>query len=154
MRDNHVQADERARHLMMAALDGELSAAEHTELERLLEGDPALAAEWRQLCRVKEVTTTMSMREPPQEVWEGYWTGVYRRFERGIAWVLVSLGAIVVLSWGAWEGLQELWQDQDLPTVVKGGSLALIAGLVILVVSVVREKLVIRQADPYKDVIR
>ena len=149
-----VQADERARHLMMAALDGELAASDRIELERLLEGDPALAAEWRQLCRVKEVTKTMSMRQPPQEVWEGYWMGVYRRLERGFAWILVSLGAIVVLSWAAWEGLQQLWKDQDLPTVVKGGSLALIAGLVILVVSVVREKLVIRQTDPYKDVVR
>ncbi|MBE0590980.1 MAG: hypothetical protein IH616_01105 [Gemmatimonadales bacterium] len=149
-----VQADERARHLMMAALDGELAASDHKELERLLEGDPALAAEWRQLQRVKEVTKTMSMRQPSQEVWEGYWMGVYRRLERGLAWILVSLGAIVVLSWAAWEGLQDLWKDQDLPTVVKGGSLALIAGLVILVVSVVREKLVIRQTDPYKDVVR
>jgi anti-sigma factor RsiW len=154
MRDIDLQADERARHLMMAALDGEISAAEHAELEHLLEGDPALAAEWRQLSRVKEVTKTMSMREPPREVWEGYWMGVYRRFERGFAWILVSLGAIVVLSWGAWEGLQGLWRDQDLPTVVKGGSLVLVAGLVILVVSVVREKLVIRQSDPYKDVVR
>jgi ferric-dicitrate binding protein FerR (iron transport regulator) len=154
MSDFDVQADERARHLMMAALDGELAASDHKELERLLEGDPALAAEWRQLQRVKEVTKTMSMRQPSQEVWEGYWMGVYRRLERGLAWILVSLGAIVVLSWAAWEGLQELWKDQDLPTVVKGGSLALIAGLVILVVSVVREKLVIRQTDPYKDVVR
>jgi anti-sigma factor RsiW len=154
MRSTDVLADERARHLMMAALDGELSATDHTELERLLDGDPALAAEWRQLQRVREVTKAMSMREPTQEVWEGYWMGVYRRLERGIAWILVSVGAIVLLSWWAWEGLDKLWKDQALPTIVRVGAFAVIAGLVILVVSVVREKLVMRKTDPYKDVVR
>lgn len=154
MTQHDLTPDERARRLMMGALDGEISSAEETDLERLLESDPALEAEWRQLKRLKEVTNTMSLRQPSQEVWEGYWMGVYRRFERGIAWILVSLGAVVVLSWGAWEGLQGLWKDQELPMLVKVGSLALIAGFVVLLVSVVREKLVIRQHDPYKDVIR
>jgi hypothetical protein len=64
------------------------------------------------------------------------------------------VGAIVLLSWGAWEGLRELWNDQQLPVLVKAGSFALIVGLVILAVSVVREKLFIRRSDPYKDVVR
>ena len=154
MMQHDLVPDERARRLMMGALDGELSSSDETELKRLLEYDPALEAEWRQLKRLKEVTNTMSLRQPSQEVWEGYWMGVYRRFERGVAWILVSLGAVVLLSWGAWEGLQELWEDQELPMLVKAGSLALIAGFVVLLVSVVREKFVVRQHDPYKDVIR
>ena len=154
MMQHDLVPDERARRLMMGALDGELSSSDETELKRLLEHDPALEAEWRQLKRLKEVTNTMSLRQPSQEVWEGYWMGVYCRFERGVAWILVSLGAVVLLSWGAWEGLQELWKDQELPMLVKAGSLALIAGFVVLLVSVVREKFVVRQHDPYKDVIR
>ncbi|KPK09035.1 MAG: hypothetical protein AMS20_01085 [Gemmatimonas sp. SG8_28] len=149
-----LHPDDRARQLLMAALDGELSRQEQADLDRFLRQDAALRAEWRQLQRVKEVTTTMSLRHPPEEVWEGYWQGVYQRFERGLAWILVSVGAIVVLSWGAWEGLRELWNDQQLPVLVKAGSFALIVGLVILAVSVVREKLFIRRSDPYKDVIR
>jgi hypothetical protein len=50
--------------------------------------------------------------------------------------------------------LRELWNDQQLPVLVKAGSFALIVGLVILAVSVLREKLFIRRTDPYKDVIR
>ena len=38
---------DRARALMMAALDGEVSDADRGELERLLEGDPELREEWR-----------------------------------------------------------------------------------------------------------
>jgi hypothetical protein len=139
---------------MMAALDGELHGSDTAELDRCLADDPVLQAEWRQLQRVKEVTTTMRLREPPQEVWDGYWAHVYRRLERGLAWILVSLGAIIVLSWSAWEALRELWFDEGLPILVKGGAFALVVGVVILGVSVAREKLFVRRTDPYKDVIR
>lgn len=146
--------DERARQLMMAALDGELSRGESDELNHLLRHDPALEQEWQQLQRVKEVTQTMTLHHPPEETWDHYWTGVYRRLERGVAWILVSIGAIVLLSWGLWQAIQDIIGDTELPTFIKAGILALVAGGVILLVSVIREKLILRRSDPYKDVIR
>ena len=41
-----------------------------------------------------------------------------------------------------------------MPGYVRWGLLALIAGFVILFVSVVRERLFTRKDDPYKDVVR
>ena len=154
MRDSDLQPDELARRLMMGALDGEVSSQEQQELTRLLQNDPVLEAEWKQLQRVKEVTGNMIFRKPPEEVWDMYWTGVYRRFERGIGWILLSVGAILLLSYGVWEGIQELLADTTTPAIVKYGALALIIGLVVLFVSVVREKLFAWQRDPYKDVKR
>ena len=76
---------QRPQHLMMAALDGEISEQEREELGRILEGDAALRREWTQLERVKEVTSTMVLGEPPEEIWDDYWRiGVYRRIERGV----------------------------------------------------------------------
>lgn len=154
MTSPHVQPDERARRLMMGALDDELSRQEKAELSQLLAGDAVLEAEWKQLQRVKEVTQGMGLQRPPHEVWDGYWTGVYRRLERGLGWILLSLGAVIVISWGAWEAVQELLRDVETPTMVKIGILAVIVGVVVLFISVVREKLIVRQNDPYKDVIR
>ncbi|MDH3458760.1 MAG: hypothetical protein OER90_18110 [Gemmatimonadota bacterium] len=154
MTSPHVHPDERARQLMMGALDNELSRQEQAELSQLLAGDAVLETEWTQLQRVKEVTQGMALQQPPHEVWDGYWTGVYRRLERGIGWILLSLGAVIVISWGAWEGVQELLRDVETPTMVKIGILAVIVGVVVLFISVVREKLIVRQNDPYKDVIR
>lgn len=154
MTSPNAQHEERARRLMMGALDAELSRQEQAELSQLLAGDAVLEAEWIQLQRVKEVTQGMVLRRPPNEVWDGYWTGVYRRLERGIGWILLSLGAVVLMSWGAWEGVQQLLRDVETPTVVKIGILAVIVGVVVLFISVVREKLIVRQNDPYKDVIR
>jgi ferric-dicitrate binding protein FerR (iron transport regulator) len=140
--------------LLMGALDGELSPAEQQEFERSLGVDAELRAEWDRLRQVKEVTDTMRMRKPSGEVWDSYWEGVYRRTERGLAWILVSAGAIVLVSWGLVHWVQDVLADTTVPPLIRWASVALVIGLVVLFVSVLREKLHVRKSDPYKDVIR
>lgn len=142
------------RELMMRALDGELDAGEREELARALAADPALNEEWTRLERLKEVTSNMSMRKPPEEMWDGYWSSVYSRFERGLAWILVSIGAIVLGSYGAWYGVRDLMTDADLPVLVRWSILALIVGLVMLLVSVLRHRIFVSRSDPYKEIER
>jgi len=138
----------------MSGLDGELSAEEREELERLLEADSRLREEWDRLSRLKEVTQSMALRKPPDEVWEDYWASVYSRLERGVGWILVSVGGIVLVSYGAWQGVQSLIADTDMPWFLKGAILAVTIGLVVLFVSVLGEKLFTWSRDPYKDVQR
>lgn len=144
----------RAGELLMRALDDELDAAERIELERLLLDDPEAKQEWERLSRLKEVTGNMKLRKPPEEMWDGYWTSVYSRLERGLAWILVSIGAIVLGSWGAWAGVRDLMSDADLPTYVRWSILALIVGLVMLLVSVLRHRVFVSKSDPYKEIER
>jgi hypothetical protein len=139
---------------MMAALDGELSAAERTELDRSLARDPELKREWERLRRVKEVTDTMKLRRPPEEVWGTYWQSVYNRLERGFGWILVSVGTIVLLAFGLWEGVGALLDDAQLPAFVKVAIFAASFGLVVLLFSVIREKLFVRRRDPYREIER
>lgn len=146
--------EERARRLIMASIDGELGGGEREELERLLDAYPALRAEWERLQRVKEVTGAMRLRPAPEEVWSDYWTSVYSRLERGIGWILFSVGAIVLLSYGAWAAVRELLADTTMPWFVKASLVALTVGTVVLLVSVVREKVFVGQRQRYKDVER
>lgn len=146
--------DPRAQRLLMGGLDGELSAEQREELDRLLDADPSLRAEWKRLTKVKEVTETMTLRRPPDEIWEDYWTSVYNRVERGVGWILVSLGAIVLLSYALWHAAQEFLADASLPGFVKIAVLLTVVGVAALVVSVVREKLSLGRKDPYKDIQR
>jgi ferric-dicitrate binding protein FerR (iron transport regulator) len=154
MNQGEPPRDERTRRLMMAALDGEITAQDRTELDRLLQADAALETEWLQLARLKEVTSDMALRRPSEEVWDRYWGGVYRRLERGVGWILASLGAVVLISYGLWTGIKSMFGDPELPMFIKVAILAVIVGVVILLISVIREKLFTRQADPYKDVVR
>ena len=96
----------------------------------------------------------MKLRNPPEEVWDGYWTSVYSRVERGVGWVLVSVGAIVVGVWAVWEGIGALLADTATPAPVRYSMIGLFVGLLILFVSVARHRLSVSKSDPYKDIQR
>jgi len=145
---------ERVNRLMMAALDGEISPDERRELDAVIDSHPEVRREYEMLGRVKEVTGTMTYNKPPEEVWDRYWTSVSNRVERGIGWILVSVGAVVVGSYAAWKWLEAIWGETGLPLFVRLAILALAAGLLILAVSVVREKIFTYRRDPYKEIQR
>ncbi len=146
--------DERLRHWMMAALDGELDDAERQQLEARLATDPELAAEWQRLNNLKELTAMSTISNPPNEVWGNYWHSVYNRIERGVGWILVSLGTLVLVSYGLWEAIHELLADSEVPSFVKLAMVALGAGIATLFLSVIREKIFVRRHDPYQEVER
>lgn len=155
MSGDHRPDPDRARALMMAALDGEATVEERAELDALLAQQPALRDEWDSLRRTKEVTGAMTLEQPPAEVWDSYWTSVYRRAERSIAWLFVSAGAVVLLAWGAWHALHELFGASDLPGPIRLAILALVLGGAILLVSVARERWFTSRRDRYsKEVVR
>ncbi len=139
---------------MMTVLDGECSEDERRRLDELLAGDTTLREEWQELQRVKEATNIMSINKPPDEVWDKYWGSVYAKLERGIAWILVSIGAIVLLSYGIWQAIQELMADASIPGFIKLAIAAVAIGGAILAVSVIREKWFVMKSDKYKDIQR
>jgi len=145
---------DRTKELLMRALDEELSPQERTELDRLLADDPTLRAERERLGRLKEVTGEMKLRNPPEELWDDYWNSAYSRLERGVGWLLVSFGVIVVGGWATWQFVTELIADTEMPPLIKAGILAGSLGLVILTVSVLRQRMFVRKTDPYKDIVR
>jgi ferric-dicitrate binding protein FerR (iron transport regulator) len=145
---------ERARQLMMAGLDGELSADERAELTRLLEDDERLAGEWERFKRVQEVTESMRYREPPQEVWQDYWSAVYSRLERRLGWLLLTGGLTVLLGWAAWRWIDVMLHESTLPGYIRVAIFAVVFGMIVLLVSVVREKLFVRRRDPYREIQR
>ncbi|MFQ5708646.1 MAG: hypothetical protein ACE5HO_14420 [bacterium] len=145
---------ERFRHLLMKAVDGELADEDRAEFDRFIHTYPNLKKEWQQFKKLKEVTQTMKFKSPPGEVWETYWVNVYNRIERGFAWIILSLGCVILLTYGGFKAVESIIADPTLASIVKVGILLAIGGMVILLVSVVREKLFIRKADPYKEVQR
>ncbi|MCL7970426.1 MAG: hypothetical protein M8865_03460 [marine benthic group bacterium] len=152
--DDMMDRLDRTQELLMRALDDELSPEERTELDLLLADDPILRAERERLGRLKEVTGEMKLRNPPEQLWDDYWNSAYSRMERGIGWILVSFGVIVVGGWATWQFVTELIADTEMPPLIKAGILAGSLGLVILTVSVLRQRLFVRKTDPYKDIVR
>ncbi|MFQ5771319.1 MAG: hypothetical protein ACE5HX_12325 [bacterium] len=140
--------------LLMKAVDGEITPEERAEFNRFIHKYSECQQEWQQFKQLKEVTRTMKFKSPSLEVWDNYWLHVYNRLERGVAWILFSIGCIILLTYGGFKAVEAIIADPQLEGIVKAGLILAIAGLVILLVSVVREKLFTRKSDPYKEVQR
>lgn len=145
---------ERFETLLMKAVDEEITEQEQTEFDQFIARYPECKQEWRELHNLKEVTSAMKFKSPATEVWDTYWQRVYNRLERGIAWILFSLGCVILLTYGGFKAVEALIGDPDLRLIVKIGLFLVIGGGALLLVSVVRERLFTYKHDPYKEVIR
>ena len=145
---------EREQSLIARSLDGSLSTDEQREFDRVMKAHPDVRREMESLRSMKEVTMELQFKKPPEEQWARYWAGVYARLERGVAWVLISIGGALVLAVAAYRMVEVLVQDTAMPLLMKLGIVALVLGGAILLVSVVREKWFLRKSDRYREVER
>ena len=139
---------------VMAYLDGELPELEMKEIKRLIDDDEMYKEVYLSLKKVKEVTQEMKFVKLPEMYWDDYWEHVYNRIERGISWILISLGVIIVGSFLVWQIIESIIVNQNIHVVLKAGILILLAGMVVLIVSILREKLMVRKVDKYREVER
>jgi ferric-dicitrate binding protein FerR (iron transport regulator) len=148
------EEENRFQMLLMAAIDHELSAEDEREFKRYLAASPDCQREWEEYKKLKEATMQLKFMQPAEEAWDRYWLNVYNRIERGLGWILTSIGAMIVLFYGAYKAVQSILADTELQWFVKAGILAMLGGMVILLVSVLREKLFTRKTDKYKEIQR
>lgn len=139
---------DRAHELMMAVLDSECTDAERAEFAELLARRPDLAADWSRMQRVKEVTMTMGMARPPEEVWDRYRRTPFHRAERGIAWTMIAAGVGILGATSLWLWV-ESWLASDLPLFVKIAMGSVMVGAALLIVSILRERWQLSKHDPY-----
>ena len=106
------------------------------------------------LYEVITVLKKMTLKNPAKEVWDSYWLGVYNKFERGLAWIAISVGAIIFFGYAAIETVNAFIKDTHAPPVAKVGIGILIFGLLVLIFSLLREKLFTSKRDKYKEIER
>lgn len=146
--------NERFIYLMEKFFEGSITDSEKNELSSLLETNQHLKIEFEDQKKIKEVLSKMKLKSPSTEVWDSYWLGVYRRLERGIAWIIFSAGAIILFAFGIYHAIDIFFNDTTTPTAVKWGIILLVVGLFILLISLLREKLYTYKRDKYKEIQR
>jgi hypothetical protein len=62
------------------------------------------------------------------------------------------MGVIILLAIGVWELLQNFFLNPTVPIILKVGLAAFLLGLIILLVSLIRERLFSRAHDRYEEV--
>ncbi len=141
-------------HLLSAYVDGELPTEDVERIEKHLSENEETRQEVARLRSFNKVTASMRLKEAPAEEWEGFWKSFRNQNERRLGWVLVTLGVALVGFWILYQLLLALINTQVLPLYVKGGIFAAAAGVLVLLVSVIRERIYKRSKTRYKDVIR
>ena len=134
----------------MRLLDRELSDDEKNEYESHVGQCEDCRRELAGMGRVVELTNELRLRLPDDEFWEGYWESVYRRSERQLGFFLVIGGVLAALLFG-------LYKAMTSPKLLtyEGISITIIVlGLLVIFISVARERYHESKSDPYKGVQR
>lgn len=136
--------DEHAEKLMRY-IDGEMSAEDTIAFEEHLKTCAQCSSQLREMNALKEVTDTMKIADLPEAVWEKYWTGIYNRIERSVAWVLFIAGSLMLIGYWLYRAIT----DPALHNIVGLGLMLMLFGFLVLLLSVVREKCAVNSADRY-----
>ena len=134
----------------MRWLDGELAAAEAERYEAHVRECDECRRELASLGRIVRMTSELKLRPPDDEFWKGYWEGVYRKSERRVGFVMVIAGLLAIVGYVVVGVLRS-------PALLtyEGISVSLIVvGLLVIFISVVRERYHEHKHDPYKEVER
>ncbi len=147
-------ADDVFKPLLMGYLDHELTELEVLRMEEHLQECAGCSAELKEFRRLKEVTQNMRVVMPDEKYWEIYWSNIYNRLERRVGWILLSLGSILLTSYGLYYVIARLLLQGNIPLVVRIGVVALVVGLCTLVISVLRERIFFSKSDKYERIKR
>lgn len=132
--------------------DGELDEHQKRLVEEHIAGCPECRKEFEEMGKFEEVMSKVEFKKPSKEAWKMYSSSVYNRLERRIGWILFSIGAIILLFFGGYKLVEGLIQAPDVPLLFKIAILSVLAGVVVLLVSLVREQLFVRNRERYKEV--
>jgi len=90
-----------------------------------------------------------TLSEISQDVWRETTSDVTARTSRGIGWLALIGGLLLAAGFAIYEFVKELDSMSPLSILIIGG---IYGGLLLLFVSVLRQRLVERKTDRYKDV--
>jgi hypothetical protein len=153
MKRSNISCEEMSLNIM-ALLDEELSEDKIGDVKKHLEICDKCSDEYASIKKVKEVTSKMKFKKLPEFYWDDYWKHIYNRIERGLSWIFLSLGAIIILCFASWEFFDKLIADQHIHPLLKVGIFIFIIGIIILIVSILREKMMVRRIDKYREIER
>ena len=148
------EACEQIRFLIMKVVDNEASHEEEEKVKNHISQCSECRDEYHKMLKIKGATGEMKKQLLPEMAWDEYWRHLYNRLERGIAWIFISIGAIILLGYAVVDFVNSVLVHSQLTPLQKGGILIISLGAVILFISVLREKLMVRRYDKYREVKR
>jgi predicted anti-sigma-YlaC factor YlaD len=141
---------ERTEHDALRYIDGEMSGEEAADFEAHLSNCKDCRGTVQRFKELKSITGRLKMKDPTDEFWDSYWKSLYRRMERRVAWIFIAIGGVMFVAYAVYEIIRSFneftWDKVALAFVM--------IGVLLLLISVVRERMHQYRVDRYKDVER
>ena len=134
----------------MRYLDGEMRDDERVEFEKHLEECDSCRGNMERFRELQSLTRRVKMKDPTDAFWESYWRSIYRRLERSVGWIFIIAGGLMLVVYGLYQVIPTFRQI----TFEKVAIVVFVLGVVMLLVSVIRERIHQHKVDRYKDIQR
>jgi anti-sigma factor RsiW len=141
---------EKYKGLMMGLMDKELNEEEANEVNSHLIRCEACREEYRQLEKATSTLKDISFSEPHDAILDKVWKSPYSKLTRNCGLFMVLGGWIVLVAYALYEALISS-KEALLP---KTAIAFMVIGFVILLASVIRERIKTYKSDSYKEVQR
>ena len=133
---------------LSAYLDGELTQQEAQKIEVSLRRSPELRDKFEQMRRLREQVRQLDFPQPTDDEWRHVMSGVTFKTTRGLGWLLWIGAAVVLVGYG----LYEFANDPGVAALERIGVFAMLAGVVLVFLTVLWERIAAHRHDKYKDV--
>jgi ferric-dicitrate binding protein FerR (iron transport regulator) len=135
---------------LMAYLDGEMDARQRSEFERVLLDNPPLQQQLAQFQRLQGLVQQVRIPEPKLDLWDEYPRRGGEKAFRLLGWLLFLAGVLIVALGSEYL----LWRSDEIPWILKAGITLMIAGLAVLLGSVLSRRGHESKTDRYKEILR
>lgn len=133
---------------LSAYLDGELTQQNRQGVEVHVEACPGCGRTLEELSRIREGISRLDQPQPSEEQWSKMMRITITKTSRGLGWLLGVGGALVLVGYGVYE----FATDDTTGALVKFGVAAVSCGALLLLLSVIIDRVRARKSDRYKDV--
>ncbi|MBI4719666.1 MAG: zf-HC2 domain-containing protein [Chitinivibrionia bacterium] len=134
----------------MKLLDGEMTGEEKTLYEDHIRECEDCRRELEDLGLLVEWTNQLRLKLPDDSFWEAYWDGFYRKAERGTGFILLMAGIAGLCLFA----IAKAVTSPGFLTFTGITITVALAGLLVVFISVARERYHERKYDPYRKVKR
>ncbi len=118
----------------------------------MMQNNPELKEDVESFRRISELTGSVRFEELPDPIWQAYSASLYRKTESALGWILLSVGAALILGFGVWGWFNEFFLNSAEPLLLRISVGALFGGAIILGISKLRETLFAHKRERYRKV--
>ena len=148
MRNEAIGHDEHVGSMISGYLDGELTQQERQRVDLHLGGCADCSERLGELADLRGRMSGAQLSPVGKDIWREKMDDMTVKLSRGIGWLLFLGGLLLVAGFGIWEFVIDTSMDRTTKWLVS----AIYIGLGALFVSVLRQRLIERKTDKYKDV--